>query len=47
MPIHHVNMEEGGPTSHRLIGILGQAGEISRQYGRRYLDQDKTSLASI
>jgi hypothetical protein len=47
MPIHHVNMEEGGATSHRLIGILGQAGEISRQYGRRYLDQDKTSLASI
>ncbi len=47
MPIHNIDMEEGRSTSHRLIGILGQTGEISRQYGRRYLDQDKTSLASI
>ena len=41
MAVHHVHVEEGGATSHRRIGILGQAGEISRQYGRRYLDQDK------
>src|SRR5664279_1583 len=45
--IHDIHMEQGGATSHRLVGILGQAGEISRQYGRRYLDQDKTSLRRI
>src|ERR1019366_187224 len=47
MAIHDIHMEEGGAPSHRFIGILGQAGEISRQYGRRYLDQDKTSLRRI
>jgi hypothetical protein len=47
MAVHDIHMEEGGAPSHSLLGILGQAGEISRQYGRRYLDQDQTSLASI
>ncbi len=45
--VHHIDMEEGGATSHRGIGIFSQAGEIGRQNGRRYLDQDKASLASI
>ena len=44
--VHDIHMEQGGATSHRLVGILGQTGEIGRQYGRRYFDQDNTSLAS-
>ena len=42
--VHDINMEEGRTASHRGIGIFCQAGEISRQNGRRYLNQNTTSL---
>ena len=29
--VHHINMEEGGATSHRGVCIFRQAGEIGRQ----------------
>jgi len=38
--VHHIHMEQGGATSHRSVGILSQAGEIGRQNGRRYFNQN-------
>ena len=39
--IHHIDMEQGGATSHRSVGILSQAGEIGRQNGRCYFNQNR------
>ena len=40
MAIHYVNMEQGRASSYGRVGVFSQAGEIGRQYGRRYLDQE-------
>jgi hypothetical protein len=39
-------MENSGATLNGGVGVICQAGKIGRQNGRRYLDQNRASLAS-
>ena len=41
MTVHHVDMQQCRAPTYGRVSIFRQASEISRQNGRRYLNQDK------